>query len=97
MHLNRPVVHTYRTAAMASRLDRFYVSNCDLQQVKSMHEHVVAFGDHVAVACHINLSEPYTPRGPSYWKCDTTAIQDAKFLPAFAGHSSSPTRGAMQT
>ena len=83
VHINRPIVHTYRTATMASGLDRFYVSYCNILHVKSMHEHIVPFGDHLAVACHINLSEAYTPRGPSYWKCDTTAIQDIKFLPAF--------------
>ena len=89
-HLRDPVVEcglplefTYRTANSASRLDRFYVSDRDLAGFKSLHNYPVVFTDHLAVACHINLGVSYAPRGPSYWKLDTTVLQDPSFLPNF--------------
>lgn len=80
---DRRVVHTFRTSTSASRLDRFYVSVQLVPQVKSYHCDAVAFSDHLAVACHLNLAQEYAPRGASYWKLNTAILKDTAFLPEF--------------
>ena len=51
--------------------------------IQSYHEHPVAFSDHMAVASHVQLGVEYAPRGPSYWKVDTSMLKESSFLPEF--------------
>lgn len=54
-----------------------------LNKVQPLHNHVVAFSDHLAVSCRIRLGVEYAARGPSYWKLDTNVLSDVTCVPQF--------------
>jgi len=69
---------TAADGSVACRLDRFYVS-ASLKSSLTAHMIPCALSDHSAVG--ITLAGEYNfQKGPSYWKCNTTILNDTDFI-----------------
>lgn len=72
--------YVYRTGA--SRLDRIYVSRSMSAKLLSVQVHHVAFSDHAAFSCVLQLDPPRERRPPRCWKFNTVHLesQDLRLL-----------------
>jgi len=74
---------TFRAVNSASRIDRIYVSECFVKDVKAVKVIPIAFSDHCAMACHVNLNLDHVFMRKGFWKMNGNILNDERFLPAF--------------
>jgi len=73
------VATTWRSSDVATRLDRFYLSN-DLQlNVKNVCITPMLDTDHSMVRVTLDMAPEPCQRGPGYWKCNVSVLSDYDF------------------
>ena len=77
----------FRTNCAPSRLDRFYLSHENLNDVNSI-EHIASLSDHCGVLLDMRVQNVVFSRIKSssmtYWKLNTRILRDEDFLENFA-------------
>ena len=76
----------FRAGKAPSRLDRFYISRSLVEGISGI-QHVASLSDHcgVQMSLWLNVNHVYLPRNSrrTYWKLNTSILNDEEFLPSF--------------
>ena len=68
----------YNPVFIARRLDYFLIKNDLLPYLKSAKHFIIAGTDHKMVSCILDTDD--SERGPSYWKLNTSLLEDENYL-----------------
>ena len=68
-----------------SRLDRFYVSNSVYSSISTINVCPVGFSDHSSLI--FNFSSQDDKRGPGYWKCNISVLNDPDLCADISHHA----------
>jgi hypothetical protein len=78
--------YTHYAPRSASRLDRIYVTEHLLARKQGVETVALAFTDHLAVVLRLAVDMPLPVTGKSYWKMNTSYLNEAAFRDVIKEH-----------